>query len=174
MNSYLLIQARELNINQSAAFEKSLSALVIAKQQQVWREQNKHSIKAYSHQVEANGLFGDVLRVFWWCNLVSTIVNAATREPFPYLLKRAKRFAGSTANVCSRPLTAATEAGYHAMSRLTPVLTVQGQQYLMMTSLLAGIAKRELGKEIESLADARHDIICSDELSIAWCVSEKT
>lgn len=64
VNSDLLSQARELNINLSAAFEESLSAVVITKRQQVWREQNMHAIEAYNQQVEAAGLFGDTLRAF--------------------------------------------------------------------------------------------------------------
>lgn len=64
VNSDLLRQARELDINLSAAFEETLSTLVIAKQQQAWLEQNKHAIEAYNQQVEKNGVFGDALRAF--------------------------------------------------------------------------------------------------------------
>jgi antitoxin CcdA len=64
VNSDLLRQARELDINLSAAFEEALSSLVVARQQQVWLEQNKHAIEVYNQQVEENGLFGDSLRAF--------------------------------------------------------------------------------------------------------------
>jgi antitoxin CcdA len=64
VNSDLLRQARELDINLSAAFEETLSSLVIAKKQQVWLAQNKHAIEVYNQQVEANGAFGDSLRAF--------------------------------------------------------------------------------------------------------------
>lgn len=64
VNSDLLRQARELDINLSAAFEEALSSLVVARQQQVWLEQNKHAIEVYNQQVEENGVFGDSLRAF--------------------------------------------------------------------------------------------------------------
>ncbi|MFQ6334856.1 type II toxin-antitoxin system CcdA family antitoxin [Methylophilus sp. 3sh_L] len=64
VNSDLLRQARELDINLSAAFEETLSALVVEKKQQAWLEQNKHAIEVYNQQVEANGVFGDTLRAF--------------------------------------------------------------------------------------------------------------
>ncbi|AKR44104.1 type II toxin-antitoxin system CcdA family antitoxin [Methylophilus sp. TWE2] len=64
VNSDLLRQARELDINLSAAFEETLSALVVKKKQQAWLEQNKHAIEVYNQQVEANGVFGDTVRTF--------------------------------------------------------------------------------------------------------------
>jgi antitoxin CcdA len=64
VNSDLLRQARELDINLSAAFEETLSALVVEKKQQTWLEQNKHAIEVYNQQVEANGMFGDTVRTF--------------------------------------------------------------------------------------------------------------
>lgn len=85
--------------------------------------------------------------------------NAATRDQFPYLLNVQNDLLEALQTCVVVPLTTASKVGYHAMSRLTPVLTVQGSQYLMMTPQLAGIAKRELGEEIESLAEARLEII---------------
>lgn len=64
VNSDLLRQARELDINLSAAFEETLSALVVEKKQQAWLEQNKHAIEVYNQQVEASGVFGDAVRTF--------------------------------------------------------------------------------------------------------------
>lgn len=64
VNSDLLRQARELDINLSAAFEETLSALVVEKKQQAWLEKNKHAIELYNQQVEENGVFGDSLRAF--------------------------------------------------------------------------------------------------------------
>lgn len=64
VNSDLLRQARALDINLSAAFEETLSALVTAKQQQAWLEQNKQAIETYNQQVETSGVFSDGLRAF--------------------------------------------------------------------------------------------------------------
>lgn len=87
--------------------------------------------------------------------------NAATRDQFPYLLNVQNDLLDILQTCVVVPLTLATKVGYDAMGRLTPILTVRGGQYLMMTPQLAGIAKRELGEEIESLADARLEIIAA-------------
>ncbi len=47
-----------------------------------------------------------------------------------------------------------------AMRRLTPVFHVDDVELVMMTPLLVGVPKRELGKRIASLADEQ-DVIMS-------------
>lgn len=64
INGDLLKQARALNINLSAAFEKTLATLVKTKQQQVWLAENQQSIDAYNQQIELSGTFSDSLREF--------------------------------------------------------------------------------------------------------------
>lgn len=64
INGDLLNQARALNINLSAAFEKTLAALVKTKQQQAWLAENQQAIDAYNQQIESNGTFSDTLRDF--------------------------------------------------------------------------------------------------------------
>ena len=64
INSDLLNQARALNINLSAAFEKTLAALVKTNQQQVWLAENQKDINAYNQHVDENGVFSDTLRTF--------------------------------------------------------------------------------------------------------------
>ena len=64
INGDLLNQARALNINLSAAFEKMLATLVKTKQQQAWLAENQQSIDAYNQHIEQNGLFSDTLREF--------------------------------------------------------------------------------------------------------------
>ena len=64
INGDLLKQARALNINLSAAFEKTLATLVKTKQQQVWLAENQHAIDAYNHQIDTTGTFSDTLRTF--------------------------------------------------------------------------------------------------------------
>lgn len=87
--------------------------------------------------------------------------NTATNDQFPYLLNIQNDLLSALQTCVVVPLTAANQVGYRAMNRLTPLLTVQGSQYLMMTPQLAGIAKRELGEKIENLAEARLEIIAA-------------
>jgi antitoxin CcdA len=64
INSDLLVKARELNINLSAALEKALIERLKQKQRELWREQNAKAIQAYNRFVEAQGVFSDELRSF--------------------------------------------------------------------------------------------------------------
>ena len=64
INSDLLNQARALNINLSAAFEKTLAALVKTNQQQAWLAENLKAIDAYNQYIDENGVFSDTLRTF--------------------------------------------------------------------------------------------------------------
>ena len=64
INSDLLNQARALNINLSAAFEKTLAALVKTNQQQAWLAENQKAINAYNQHIDENSVFSDTLRTF--------------------------------------------------------------------------------------------------------------
>lgn len=64
INSDLLKQAKELNINLSATLEQALTAQLKAKRAQLWLEQNKDAIAAYNQSVDEQGVFSDGLRSF--------------------------------------------------------------------------------------------------------------
>ncbi len=64
INSDLLRQAKELNINLSQNVEKYLSELVREAKQQQWLADNQEAIAAYNERIEANGVFSDGLRKF--------------------------------------------------------------------------------------------------------------
>jgi len=56
INSDLLRQAKELNINLSQTLEKSLAEVVREAKQQQWQVENADFISAYNKRVEAEGL----------------------------------------------------------------------------------------------------------------------
>lgn len=64
INSDLLLQAKALDINLSAALEQALIAQLKEKQTQLWLEQNKKAIEAYNKSVDERGVFSDGLRGF--------------------------------------------------------------------------------------------------------------
>lgn len=64
INSDLLRQARDLDINLSAALEQALTVQLKAKQAQLWLEQNKNAIAAYNKSVDEAGVYSDGLRSF--------------------------------------------------------------------------------------------------------------
>jgi len=64
LNSDLLKQARELDVNLSAVLEEALADVVKERLGQRWLEQNREAIETYNQHVEENGVFSDGLRSF--------------------------------------------------------------------------------------------------------------
>ena len=64
VNSDLLKQAKELDINLSAALEQKLVELVRQKQSAAWLAENQAAITEYNRYVEEHGTFADDLRSF--------------------------------------------------------------------------------------------------------------
>jgi antitoxin CcdA len=64
LNSDLLKQARELDVNLSAVLEEALADVVRERMEQRWLEQNRQAIDAYNQHIEDAGVFSDDLRSF--------------------------------------------------------------------------------------------------------------
>ena len=64
INSDLLAQARELNINLSVSLEKELEQAVREAQRKQWLVENKQAIEEYNQRIETKGLWSDGLRRF--------------------------------------------------------------------------------------------------------------
>lgn len=64
INSDLLRQTRELNINLSQTVEDYLSELVREAKRKQWLAENAEAIAAYNERIERDGVFSDGLRRF--------------------------------------------------------------------------------------------------------------
>lgn len=64
INSDLLRQAKELEINLSATLEAALKVKVQELRAQQWLEENQEAISAYNESVAERGVFSDGLRSF--------------------------------------------------------------------------------------------------------------
>jgi len=64
INSDLLIQAKNLNINISSVLESALADKVRQKMQSDWLEENTDSINFYNRHIDTFGVFSDDLRTF--------------------------------------------------------------------------------------------------------------
>lgn len=64
INSDLLRQAKELNINLSQQVEGYLSDLVRKTKEQQWLAENADAIAAYNERIEKDGVFSEGLRRF--------------------------------------------------------------------------------------------------------------
>jgi toxin CcdB len=85
--------------------------------------------------------------------------NSQSKKIIPYLLNVQADLLSDLQTCVVVPLTAADKNKDKAISRLTPILTVDGAEYLMLTPQLAGIMRRELGNPVTTLSDARNEII---------------
>ena len=64
INSDLLAQAKQGNINLSKALEQRLVEMLLEEKRCKWREENKEAIDEYNRRVETSGVFSDHLRNF--------------------------------------------------------------------------------------------------------------
>jgi len=64
IDSALVRQAKELDINLSREFETHLADVVRLKKQDKWLAENREALEAYNAHVERDGVFSDGLRGF--------------------------------------------------------------------------------------------------------------
>lgn len=64
INSDLLQQAREHNVNLSQTLELRLAEILRDQKQREWQEENQAAIEEYNKRIEARGVFSDGLRQF--------------------------------------------------------------------------------------------------------------
>jgi len=64
VDSGLLREARNRNINLSATLERALTEALRRARHEQWLTENRQGIQAYNEQVEAHGAFADSLRSF--------------------------------------------------------------------------------------------------------------
>jgi len=73
------------------------------------------------------------------------------------------------ANLTSRivvPLIARARAPTRPLTRLTPIMSVRGEEYVLMFPLMASIPKASLGDLVDSLASQRATLIAALDLLI--------
>jgi antitoxin CcdA len=64
INSDLLRQAKENNINLSKALENRLEELLLEEKRRRWQDENREAIADYNQRIEAHGVFSEGLRRF--------------------------------------------------------------------------------------------------------------
>ena len=64
INSDLLRQAKENNINLSKALEQRLVEILLEEKRRRWQEENREAIADYNRRIEAYGVFSEGRRRF--------------------------------------------------------------------------------------------------------------
>lgn len=85
--------------------------------------------------------------------------NVNTKKKYPLLLDVQSNLLESLQTTVVIPLTKYEPNKEKRLGQLTPVLNIEGADYLMLTPQLAGIARKELGKSVCDMIDARTEII---------------
>jgi toxin CcdB len=85
--------------------------------------------------------------------------NARTRSTFPLLVDVQTDLLEDLQTRVVIPLTKAATLTKKPMSQLTPPIEHEGELYLLMTPLLAGVARNDLGTESGDLSDSRNVIL---------------
>ena len=87
--------------------------------------------------------------------------NRSTRATYPYLLDIQSDLLDDLRTTVVIPLSPLRLAGKAAISRLCPVLDINGESYVALTQQLAGVDRKILGKAICDLGRYRSDIIAA-------------
>ncbi|MEZ5495144.1 MAG: CcdB family protein [Pseudomonadales bacterium] len=85
--------------------------------------------------------------------------NTQTKKLFPFLLDVQSDLLNELQTRVVIPLTSVEKNTAKQISRLTPLLKIDGENYLMLTPQLAGINKKELGKFAADLSNSRTEIV---------------
>ena len=92
--------------------------------------------------------------------------NRATKTLYPYLLDIQSDLLFDLDTTVVIPLTPSQNSLGSPVTRLHPVISILGVDYLAMTTLIAGIDRHSLGEKVASLEESRDEIISSLDLMI--------
>ena len=92
--------------------------------------------------------------------------NPRSKTTYPLLLDAQADLLNELQTRLVIPLTRAPALTKKPITRLTPSIDIDGEQYLLMTPQLAAIARSELGAAVGSVGDQRSPIILALDLLI--------
>lgn len=90
-----------------------------------------------------------------------------TSKSFPYLIDIQSNLLADLTTRIVIPLSRQALLRNQTLTRLTPVVTYNGDDYLLMTPQISSLPANVLSKPIGTLAQMRDDIIAAIDFSIA-------
>jgi toxin CcdB len=85
--------------------------------------------------------------------------NSHSKKEFPLLLDIQTNILDSLQTTVVVPLKKLETNKDKVLTQLTPILAIEGVNYLMLTPQLAGIQRKDLGKAITNVESARIEIL---------------
>jgi toxin CcdB len=93
--------------------------------------------------------------------------NRATKKAYPYLLDIQSDMLDELRSTIVIPLCPTNLGGKAAITKLCPILEIDGINYIALTQQIAGIDRKALGKEVCDLAQYRSEIISALDFVIS-------
>lgn len=93
--------------------------------------------------------------------------NKATKKTYPYLLDIQSNLLDDLRTTVVIPLCPANLAGKAAITKLCPILDVDGNSFVALTQQIAGIDRKSLGKKAADLSQYRPQIIAAMDFIIS-------
>ena len=93
--------------------------------------------------------------------------NPASKKRYPLLLDIQSDLLDDLATRVVVPLAMLEERSAPSITRLMPVLEVEGRQLTLHTAQLASVARKTLGPQVASLAVHREDIVAALDVLIS-------
>lgn len=87
--------------------------------------------------------------------------NPKTRSTYPYLVDVQSDLLSDLGTRVVVPLVKRTASTKKPIKNLMPVVSVDGQEFIMMVPLLAGIGKGDLGAPVASAAHHRGEVVAA-------------
>lgn len=92
--------------------------------------------------------------------------NPGSKDQYPYLLDVQNSLLADLKTRLVIPLAAQTNFRSGVISKLCPVLEVNGEPFVALTQQMAGIESRLLGKEVADLSAYRTEIIAAIDFAV--------
>lgn len=93
--------------------------------------------------------------------------NPKTRKTFPYLLDIQSDLLDQIRTTVVIPLGKYSTVKKHVMTKLCPIVEIDGNKYAALTQQLAGIDRKYLGSAVTSLAEHRAEFIDAIDFMIS-------
>lgn len=87
--------------------------------------------------------------------------NPKTRNTYPYLVDVQSDLLSDLGSRVVVPLIKRTASSRKPIRNLMPVVRVEGQDFIMMVPQLAGIATRDLGPAVATVAQHRAEVVAA-------------
>ena len=87
--------------------------------------------------------------------------NPQTKARFPLLLEVQSDLLSGLKSCVIIPLADATRGAEGSIEKLMPTVEVNQSDYVMVTPQLAGISRRQLGKQVANIAASRNRVLAA-------------